>query len=204
MTDRNDADICYLALSKRAKIYLTLAAKFGNDIIELNTPHLVDVEPVEHKDISFATFSNQYLLEHMKASREECRSLYYHMAIPANFTINKDDKKFQVSGVHCFLYWLFRYTSPSRRISDDSKEWGYDHTVLSKMFNAVVDFIDHTHRFRLKRIPEAVVKFPYFNRCIMNSIHRDFPGQLLPPEAYSCALFGDCCRFRVARPSVRQ
>lgn len=202
--DEDDAEAYYYVLRKRARTFLGVAAHLQNEITDLSTPRLNFVDRIVHKNIGFDTFTDQYFREKMKMSRDQCRDLFYNMAIPAHFTLNKRDAAFEVSGVHCFLYWLFRYTSPSRRLSDDQVEWGYDYTVLGKMLNVVVDYIDQTHRFRLQRLPEAVRKFPYFNQCIVRAIQRNFPDQPLPPEALRCAVFGDCCRYRVARPWVCQ
>ncbi len=79
--------------------------------------------------------------------------------------------------------------------------WGYDYSVLSRMFNAVVDWIDNNHKHRLRQLPLISDKFEHFNRCIVNKLRSIYPGGGLaanPPEAEHCALFGDGCRFEVS------
>jgi hypothetical protein len=106
-----------------------------------------------------------------------------------------------VRGEHCFLYFLSRYHTPSARQVEDQKLWHYDYSTLSKMFNAVVEWCDDTHRYRLRSLPLMAHKFQYFNDKILQKMHSRFPGAgpaARPPHAENCALFGDGSRFEVA------
>ena len=103
--------------------------------------------------------------------------------------------------MHAFLYFLYRLHSPQQRQTLDTDVWGYDYSVLSKMFAAVECYIDNTYKHRLRIVPEIAHKFAMFNARIcdkLTSLHGE-----LPPEATRCALFADGCRYRTSRPEVR-
>lgn len=69
------------------------------------------------------------------------------------------------------------------------------------MFNCVVHWLDSTHCFRLRQIPNIVHKFPEFNLAICNKIRLLEPNidavGGIPDDAEQCALFGDASRFEV-------
>ncbi|KAJ1397204.1 hypothetical protein B484DRAFT_407076 [Ochromonadaceae sp. CCMP2298] len=74
-------------------------------------------------------------------------------------------------------------------------------SVLSKMTCVMEELIDNLHSFRLRRLPEAVERFPEFNAKIRAKLQEGWPFEQLPPHAVHCALFADGSRFRCARPS---
>lgn len=108
---------------------------------------------------------------------------------------------FYVDGEHAFLYTLYRFHSPATRQSEDTVFWCYDYTVLSKMFNRVVEWLDETHGHRLRSLQHIAHKLPLFNEAIVDKLKKEFPGGGVaanPPEAEHCALFGDGSRFEVS------
>jgi hypothetical protein len=75
--------------------------------------------------------------------------------------------------------------------------------VLSKIFNAVVKWIDQTHCHRLRQLNTIAHKYPAFNAAITGKIRELLPNidatGGLPDDAVNCALFGDGSRFEVRR-----
>jgi hypothetical protein len=168
----------------------------------MREPHLSRVDRIISIDIDYNSFSTQKLDELTGFSREDIILLHTALNIPDNFVIGADRHRFSVAGQHCFLYLLFRMHSPSIRQTLDSKFWGYDYSVLSKIFNKVLEFIDMNHSFRLRRLHMAFNKLEEFNFSITQKIQQNFPNENLPPDSIHCALFADACRFRIARPHV--
>jgi hypothetical protein len=170
---------------------------------ETTAPTLVDPDPIERKVVDFDSFTDQQYDLMLGFSKDECISLFDLLKIPEYITLNANDhrRKFRVSGEHAFLYTLFRFRSPSPRLTSDEDLWHYDYSVLSKIFKKMVSIIDKKHRHRLRRLPQNVHKFQAFNECILTKLQQQYPGQALPEHSLNCALFVDCTRFRTARPS---
>lgn len=82
--------------------------------------------------------------------------------------------------------------------------WNYDYSTLSKMFNAVLDFVHFRWSHTLLRLDHAVNRFPHFNERIITKLQQDYPNYPIPNEAVRCALFVDGTRFRICRPSIFQ
>ena len=81
-------------------------------------------------------------------STVDCIQIFDAMIIPESFVLNRDPlnnqnkrHEFKISGVHAFLYTLYRFHNPAQRQSLDSEFWGYDYSVLNKMFSTVIKFI---------------------------------------------------------------
>lgn len=169
----------------------------------IRVPRLVQPPPINRTDISLDAFEgrNVEFYQLFGFLLADARRLFIALQIPEAFTLNEGRHRHHVSGEHAFLYTLFRYRSPSQRQALDTQTFGYDYSVLSKMFNACIAYIDDTHAHRLRRLPETAPRFAHFNTCITGSIGRKFPGIPLPPDAIQCSLFVDGTRFRVQRPS---
>ncbi len=170
-------------------------------ILDMRTPCLIVPDAIDHDPVTFDSFSaNEYEFL-FGFTKEDVVILYNALNIPNTFTINEGHHSFSVPGDHAFLYFLFRYHSPSPRQVLDVTRWHYDHTVLGKMFNKVVEFVDANHSHRLiNTIPQLVNKFPLFNQRIRETIAAQNNGYI-PPDAERCALFADGTRFRICRPS---
>ena len=97
-----------------------------------------------------------------------------------------------MSGVHCFLYTLYRYHTPSPRATIDEAMWGYDHTSLLQMFNYTSNWLDENHSHRLRQLHLVVGRFPHFNERIKTKLRSQLPDEIaLPPDVDTVALFGD-------------
>jgi len=96
---------------------------------------------------------------------------------------------------------LYHFRSPSARQTLDTAVFGYDYSVLSKLFNASVQYVHDHHSDKFRNIPSIIHKLPVFNAAIIAKIVDSFPGTAIPADAVHCSLFADNCRFEIARPT---
>jgi hypothetical protein len=174
------------------------AMRFRGKQQAIETQQLIDIPRITKRVITLDSFNILDYEIKFGWSRSDVEDLIDAMGIPDDFEIGEGSHAFAVSGIHCFLYTLFRLHSPSQRQTLDQDDWGYDYSVLSRIFNTVIDFIDNTHCFRLKRLPQVAHKFSLFNQKIKDKIRADYPQVRMPVDAESCALFCDGTRFRVS------
>lgn len=113
-------------------------------IKDIQAPIYIIPDDIPRISITFDSFSVQKYEEMFGLSKEDCKLLYAAFRIPELLAI--EGWHCHVSGVHAFLYTLFRFHSPSQRMALDSVEWGYDYSSLSRIFNSVVQLIDINHR----------------------------------------------------------
>lgn len=173
------------------------------DAAGMRIPHLMSSVPLPVVDISFNAYEGQDALFHDMYGYgiEKARQMFLAMHFPPHLTLNQGRHAFKFDGEHAFLYMLFRYRSPSQRQTLDERTFGYDYSVLSKVFKAACVWIDNTHGHRLRDLQAASAQFPYFNECIRTKIATQFPGIPMPADAEHCALFVDGTRIRVSRPA---
>jgi hypothetical protein len=95
---------------------------------------------------------------------------------------------------------LFRYHSPSARQTMDQRQWGYDYSSLSRIFNAMVDWVDTEHRSLYRNLPTVAHKFQAWNAKINGKLRTMFPHEALPLDAEWTAVFADGTRFEVSMP----
>lgn len=151
--------------------------------------------------IDFDSLSEEDYYNYIGFTKPETMTLHNLLNIPQFFYLNEHTThEFKVSGVHSFLYFLSRLHSPSHRLTLDMDFWQYDFTVLSKIFNVVVTFVDSNHSHRLNQIHRVVSKFPMFNYCIKKKLQHLYPNIPLPQDSTRCAMFADVCRFEICRP----
>eukprot|EP01032_Pedospumella_encystans_P018564 gene18564-21128_t len=165
----------------------------------MRRPRLIPTEPIARATISVDTFSDEYTNVLYGFSKEEISRLYHAMQIPEYFVIGDGKKAFNVDGMHAFLFTLYRYHSPSERLTLDSALFHYDYSTLSKIFTTVVSFLHTRHAHRLRRIPDVVPRLGHFNERIRSKINSSF--NVIPDDAQRCALFADACRIEISRPS---
>jgi hypothetical protein len=133
--------------------------------------------------------------------------IYHLLGVPEQFVFHENTKhQFRICGVHCFLYYLYHWRSIKQLQSDDTPIWGYDYSVLSKIFNTVLDWMDEEHCPRLRNLEAFVEKAAYFNERIVTKVRATCekpPADPLPPEAEDCAGFYDASRYKTCKPDVR-
>lgn len=168
---------------------------------DMYKPQLLVVDPIVHKQITLDTFSDQEYDQHIGFSRQDVQNMIALLPIPEFFTIGAGRHAFRVSGVKCFLYFLFHVHSPSQRVSLDTTRFGYDYSVLSKIFSTVVNYLDGVYAPKQRIIPTLTAKMGGFNSAITEKIADQFPGMLLPVDAIRCAFFLDGCRIPTCRPT---
>jgi hypothetical protein len=95
--------------------------------------------------------------------------LFNAIQIPSEFSINSGRHGYYVDGIYAFLYCLHRYHKPVK-LEDDQNTYGSDYSVLSKIFNTVVNWIDDNHSQRLRCLRKVAHKFPLFNQKIIAKI----------------------------------
>ncbi|KAJ1438392.1 hypothetical protein B484DRAFT_444602, partial [Ochromonadaceae sp. CCMP2298] len=168
---------------------------------DLRTPRLCTPDAIPKNRYNFASLSDGQYDAMIGLARGDVQQCYDAMRIPADIILNPGTRHaFRVDGQHAFLYFLFRYRSPSQRQTLDQAFWGYDYSNLSKIFNTIVAYVDEQHAFRLRRLPEAAAKFATFNERIKAKLQEQYPNEALPPDADHCALFADGCRVEVSVP----
>ncbi|KAJ1410505.1 hypothetical protein B484DRAFT_468566, partial [Ochromonadaceae sp. CCMP2298] len=170
-------------------------------LLRIRRPRLCTPDPIVRRVIDFSSFTTQEYELHFGFSRAEVEELFVAMRIPDWFTLNDGRHRFRVTGVHAFLYTLYRYHSPSQRQTLDEVKFGYDYSVLSKMFAACINFMDEEHAHLYRNLPRAAAKFETFRAKITAKHHVLWPGEALPPDAARCVLFGDGSRFEVSAPA---
>ena len=81
-----------------------------------------------------------------------------------------------------------------------------DYSVLSKIFNRVMEWMDEAYCHRLRNSAAMARKFAIFNECIVHKVNRTCQGMVppdaVPPEAINCAGFYDASRWKTCRPDV--
>jgi hypothetical protein len=174
------------------------------------TPRLPTPDAIEHRQVTFDYLTNQEYEQYLGFSKDDCRQLYDVLQFPQRLKLNRRTTvdpngrrkrhSFTVSGIHAFLYTLFRFRSPSKRMTLDEKFWGYDYSVLSRMFHRTVSWIDQHHGHRLNNLDFIRCKLPTFNRKIVMKMEEKFHGHPLPIHITNCSLFIDGTRFRIAKP----
>lgn len=170
-------------------------------IHDLRMPRLLIPEPIVKRNININSFNDQSSTTWFGFSVGELTNLLIHLQIPEYFTLNSGRHAFKIPGEFSMLYFLFRMNSPSQRVALDSDRFGYDYSVLSKVYSIVLRHIHRTHKSLYRILPFAAHKLEYFNERIRTKITSDFPNRPLPVDAEACSLFADGTRFRVSRPS---
>lgn len=169
----------------------------------MRVPYLVAPPVIPRHRLTFDSFDNEaQFIQMFGFSIDDAYDVHDAMGVPDEIMLNEGRHSFAVSGQHCFLYLLYRMYSPSQRQTLDSAVFGYDYSVLSKMFNAMCNWVDATHGHRLRQMQHIVPRFPQFNEVIRNKLEQNFnlqPG--VPAHAQQCALFVDGTRFKCSRPS---
>ncbi len=129
-------------------------------------------------------------------SREQCESIYNEIGVPQYFTFKNGRHSFRIHGIHCFMFFLFRWKKPYAVI-DDQKLWGYDYSVLSMMFNNVNEWLDETHTFRLRSLHRIRHLLPMYSSKILEKVVatcEQLHVDIVPPEAINCCGFVDASR----------
>jgi hypothetical protein len=188
-------------LRRKFRVAMLLACRLRDRIATINTPRLGTPDPIPHIRITFDSFTDQEYDNMLGFGRLDCEQMYDKFSFPEDIICGNDAHKFKVNGVHCFLYMLFRFKSPSERQTLDSRLWGYDYTVLSKMFNESVIVMDHNYGHLLNTLPNVGPRFAEFNLKILHHLLGRI-NEEIPPHAARCALFADCCRYRTSKPGV--
>ena len=113
---------------------------------------------------------------------------------------NDKRRRWKVSGIHSFLYTLYRYHTPSFRSILDEEIWGFDHTSLLKMFNHTANWLDENQCHRLRQLDLVCGRFPHFNERIKSKLRSQLPDDIaLPPDIDDAALFGDATRLAICK-----
>ena len=164
---------------------------------------LLQIEPIARVRIhNFDHFSELFMEEHIGYSRDECQRMFAAYEFPVFFILKTGTRHaFRVNSVHCFLYFLYHLKSTAQRQSLDTPIFGYDYSILSCIFNSVVDFIDAGYSYLLRVLPQVANRFPEYNSCIKDRLNKMYPGLPIPPEAEGTVIFSDCCRLAVCRPN---
>lgn len=174
-------------------------------IEDIERPQLRVVDGINSVRLSWNSFSDQDYDDDFGFTREECIHIYNILGVPERFMFHENTRhQFQICGVHCFLYYLYHWRTTAQRQTVDTREWGYDYSVLSKMFNKVVEWMDEKHGFRLRNLAAAAPKFAYFNERIYAKVVATCKaiGYPVPPEAERCTGFYDASRFKTCKPDV--
>jgi hypothetical protein len=180
---------------------LALAVAVTNRrLAAMRLPRLLQPQPVPHRRLDLSSFSNADCDRMMGFSAAQVQSLCEAFDIPEFFTLNADRHAHRVGGQHAFTYLLYHYRSPSQRSSLDTAFWGYDYSVLSKMFKVCLMHIDERFGHLLQQLPNIVNKFDTFNAAIVRKFQARHPDRAVPADATHCALFADGTRIRVCRP----
>lgn len=168
-------------------------------IAEIRKANLVIPDAIPHVDITFDSFTAQQYDNMFDFSREDCERMYNELGVPDKLYVNEGRHRSAVDGVKSFLYMLCRYFAAPERQVLDQNTWGYDYSMLSKMFDAMLDWMDTTHGAKLKCLQYiSMARLQRFNDAITGTLATMFPNDALPPEAVNCALFADGSRIKVS------
>ena len=84
------------------------------------------------------------------------------------------------------MFWLCRWHSTTQRLTQCQDAWGYDFSVLSKIFKAVNEWMDTSHKHLLTQsLPRIVNRFLEFCETIRAKLKEIYPGLELPPDSLS-------------------
>lgn len=170
----------------------------GYCALSLRTPSLVVTQPIARFTVNVETYNDDETDAMYGFTKVDLRRLLDVLHIPPSFLINAGRHAFHVDGTHAFLYMLYRYRSPSVRMTLDSLRFGFDYSVLSKMFKQVVQWMHDQFSHLLRGFQSVAGRLSEFNAVIVDKIRASF--DVVPEDAEFCALFGDGCRLRVCRP----
>lgn len=186
-------------LMARAKQMEGVALGLLTLVWQIQQPRLRIVDTIPKRDVRIESFSEQRTEAMYGFSQNELRQVFDRLQFPVGLKIGTNRHAFTVPGEKAFLYMLYRFHSPVQRMSLDSDLFGYDYSVLSKIFTAAVEFTHVHHQHRLHSIDSVKHKFGHFNSKIVGKIRSQ--GYPIPPDAVNCALFADAARIRISRPS---
>lgn len=155
---------------------LIIASQLQAIVSDIRAPRYVIPDTVQHDPpITFDSFNPNEYETMFGFTKVDVITMFNSFGIPHQIQLNEGSHTFAVSGEHAFLYFLFRYHSPSQRQTLDTYRWHYDYSVLSKMFNTIVAFIDTNHKYLLTNyLGHIVPKFPLFNTFLLPGPHRPF------------------------------
>lgn len=181
-------------------IFLALSFTSLSEVLQIRKARLTMPDEIVSVHIDFDYFSEQAYDELFGFSKVDCVRLYGVLGVPEVVYINEGRHRFAVDGVKAFLYLLFRFRCPSQRQTLDSQRWGYDYSTLSKIFNAMLVWVDETHGGKLHCLGQmSIQRLAEYNAAITTTIKVMFPAYPLPPEAVNCSLFADGSRFKVRK-----
>jgi len=186
---------------QRAKKHQKVAQLLLSVVCDIRRPRLLIPDKIVSKVITIDGFTAQQTDMYFGFSAVELHQLFDHIDFPEAITLNEGRHQFKVPGQKAFLYMLYHFRSPSARQTLDTAVFGYDYSVLSKLFNASVQYVHDHHSDKFRNIPSIIHKLPVFNAAIIAKIVDSFPGTAIPADAVHCSLFADNCRFEIARPT---
>jgi hypothetical protein len=190
-------------LSSRVRLAGMLAAAYLHKMLkDVRRPMLVEPVPIPHRRLTYDSFDPLDYDRVFGFSKPDVLRLHAAFAIPDHFVLNEGRHAHRVSGQHSFLYLLYHFRTPAQRMSGDSNLFGYDYSVLSKMFSACLAWVDAVRGNLVHNLAVAADKFAIFNSKIVDKVRSSLQADAgLPPHAVDCVLFVDAMRLRVARPS---
>ena len=109
--------------------------------------------------------------------------------------------RWKFPGEAAFIYWLFHWRQPAQSVLSDEQRFGYDVSVLYKVFTAMNKWNLATHGHLLENLGFCAPRLPEFNQAIVNKIIS--LGEIVPDAAHLTSLLGDGSIFRTCKPSVR-
>lgn len=135
-------------------------------------------------------------------THEQFHRMVVTFGIPDYITINEGAGNRHSSHFHgktAFFIFLARYHSDFRKLGDLQRSYGYDYTVISKVFTTLLDFMDSRYAHLYDNLAGVLDRFAEFNDCIVRAIARHHAGEV-PQEARRIAFFVDGSRVPIGKP----
>ena len=167
-----------------------------------NRPNLNLIDKIPRKYLRLASaWTDEVFNTVTNWTRADAIRLFAACRFPARLRVGGGGPKgFWVNGQHAFLYGLSRFWSETNQMNRHARFWGYDYSVLSKIFTAFCHWYIDTHGRLLKDGILAIShKFEGWNNKLQQCIEAE--GLVVPEEAKRIALLCDGTRWPTARPT---
>ncbi len=188
-------------LVHRRRRLILLLVILDEELQLLITPHLIIIPLIDHT-IRYNIIEYPNAFTDLGFQTQHIQLQFDLLNIPDTFILQENTRsQWNVPGEHAFLYFLYRIRNPSHSMKQDENRWGYSFPSLSKIFNAVVKFLDTNHSFRLRRLDWFSPRFPEYRDKFRQKFTSE-PHPHDPFEAANCVGFIDACRFPICRATT--
>jgi hypothetical protein len=192
-----------MALGVSCKKMPVLVAGLGLMIwaIRLNIKRSSVAPPVNKNGvIDFDTFDGPLAREYLGYDFDHLKPLFTALRFPARLKVGGNidpSKNFFVCGKLAFLFMLYRVKN-REKLTLSQELWGYQYSVLSRVFRAAEKYLVDTHGHLLEDLAFFVPSFAIYNTVIQRRITKN--RDVVPPEGRRCVGFLDRTSVGIARP----